>query len=161
MKAILTFFITSIVCFSLTGQSIDRSVISSFGSHFQNASFQSDATVGEVAIQSFKSGSLYLTQGFHQNEDRISTSVNEDTSSDLLRAWPIPANNVLHLEINEDLFARSYKIFNLIGVSQNEGIIHQKNETIDLVKLKEGAYILALLDENAQIIATKKFMKLK
>lgn len=57
-----------VCCFSLiaSSQSIERSVISSFGFSFSGDVVQNSCTVGEVVTFSGESGNIIITQGFQQ-----------------------------------------------------------------------------------------------
>ncbi|MDZ4822746.1 MAG: hypothetical protein SH856_04760 [Flavobacteriales bacterium] len=76
-----TFVITIIflLCSNLLllSQSIERSVISSFGFSYSGATLQSDCTVGEVVTATGSNGGIIITQGFQQPMLAISTCLGD------------------------------------------------------------------------------------
>lgn len=64
-----TLLLASLMVFigvNVSGQSIERFVISSMGGSFSNATLSIDQTVGEAVIATFSSPTVVLTQGFQQ-----------------------------------------------------------------------------------------------
>ncbi|MBL7944293.1 MAG: hypothetical protein JNM00_16125 [Flavobacteriales bacterium] len=62
----LFFFLFSFLSLTFYGQSIERSVISSFGLSYSGATLQADCTVGETVTATGSGGGLIITQGFQQ-----------------------------------------------------------------------------------------------
>ena len=58
-------------------QSIERSVISSFGFSYSGAMLQSDCTLGEVATATGTTPNLIITQGFQQPFASITTCLGD------------------------------------------------------------------------------------
>lgn len=67
------------LCVSLLtfSQSIERSVISSFGFSYSGATLQADCTVGEVVTATGSNGGIIITQGFQQPMFAISTCLGD------------------------------------------------------------------------------------
>lgn len=59
-------FLLSSFFLLLNAQSIERSVISSFGFSYSGAQLQADCTVGEVVTATGSNGGIIITQGFQQ-----------------------------------------------------------------------------------------------
>ncbi len=68
MKNVISLICLLLILISNTeAQSIERSVISSFGLSNANNDFQTDGTIGEVMTFTGESNESFLTQGFHQS----------------------------------------------------------------------------------------------
>lgn len=63
--------------FHLSAQSIERSVISSFGFSYSGAALQADCTVGEVVTATGSNGGITITQGFQQPMFAISSCLGD------------------------------------------------------------------------------------
>jgi hypothetical protein len=67
MKKIISITVLLVSCsFLINAQSIERSVISSFGMSYSGPGLQADMTVGEVVTFTGTGSGLIITQGFHQ-----------------------------------------------------------------------------------------------
>ncbi|MCW5909339.1 MAG: T9SS type A sorting domain-containing protein [Chitinophagales bacterium] len=65
---------------SLSAQSVSMQVISPTGGFFSNSNNRIAHTTGEMTmVQTFSSGSIVLTQGFHQPEKQNTVSINDFT----------------------------------------------------------------------------------
>ncbi|MBL7943659.1 MAG: hypothetical protein JNM00_12880 [Flavobacteriales bacterium] len=66
MKTLLVTFCFALIGTFIHAQSIERSVISSYGFSYSGASLQADCTVGETITATGSGGGLIITQGFQQ-----------------------------------------------------------------------------------------------
>jgi hypothetical protein len=149
--------LTSLFCFGsylpLSAQSIDRQVISTTGENFQTANGSLVMTMGEIAVETFKSD-IQLSQGFHQ-EWAIITSVtpaSEELSD--VKVYPNPTIGILHVESESEvqifLFDLSGKL--KISTSQPSGV-----GQIDLSDFAAGIYVLEVSD----LTGKKKVLKIE
>ncbi len=60
------FFVLKFIGMAVNAQSIERSIVSSFGFSYAGSGFQTDCTIGEVITFTGESNASFLTQGFHQ-----------------------------------------------------------------------------------------------
>ena len=57
------------------GQVATPSVVSSSGDSYNNGGVMMDYTLGEIVVETFSNSANILTQGFHQGDLMVSTSV--------------------------------------------------------------------------------------
>ncbi len=87
--------------------------------------------------------------------------IDEDQKS--FRTYPNPVINTLTVELKNYKEVRFIEVFNLVGRSVKNAAIEDPNGeyTLDLMDLGEGMYFISLLDENEQMITTKRFSKVR
>tara|TARA_B110000003_G_C16532195_1_gene489344 strand:+ start:163 stop:627 length:465 start_codon:yes stop_codon:yes gene_type:complete len=121
------------------GQILSPSVIGSAGASFNNSTFSTDLTVGEVTIETFNNITI-LTQGFHQviediNIDIVNLNLN-------IKVYPNPTSNFLIIEleqnVNADLFV--YDINGKLVIKDKLNKEQQKQ--LDFSFLNQGNYLL-------------------
>jgi hypothetical protein len=82
--------------FSVSAQSAERTLISSTGGSFNNASFSADYSVGELMVMTFSTPSLVLTQGFQQPPHPETPVIEPEHPLDIL-VYPNPGAGMFHL----------------------------------------------------------------
>ena len=104
---------------NLNGQidTLNQSVISNSGETFESNSYIINFTIGEVVTETLENNDKILSQGFHQPNDEIVTSVNElNGFGDEIRVYPNPTSNEVKLEFK---LSQSEKLqisfFNITG----------------------------------------------
>lgn len=83
-----------------------------------------------------------------------SLSIN-DYSNSKFKIYPNPANDILHLTLEENDF--SIKIFNLLGSEIRDYQTNVRNKTIDISNIKKGVYIIKIFSGKEREII--KFIK--
>lgn len=119
-------------------------VISNSGGTFSNANYTMDFTIGEIVIDEIGNGAKF-TQGFHQGDLAIITSIEEIDF--LIKLYPNPTISSFTIEFNEP------QTVQLILSDENGKIITQETinnqiaKSYDVSNLSQGNYFLTVLDK--------------
>lgn len=158
MKNRLLTLIAVMGIFGLTArsQTLSPTVISSSGGFYNNSSGMLSTTVAEMTmVQTFQSGSNFLTQGFQQPEDYTVGIVETPVVSGEFLIYPNPTNGsfVLSFTGNNNT-ETSIRLFNLAGqvvlekqVTQSAGL---NTINFDISTFSQGMYILGLATTNSK-----------
>ena len=89
----------------------------------------------------------------------------EDITADQksFRTYPNPVINTLTVELKNYQEIRFIEVYNLVGRTVKSAAIENPNGsyTLDLMDLGEGMYFISLLDQNEQMVTTKRFSKVR
>jgi Leucine Rich Repeat (LRR) protein/type IX secretion system substrate protein len=85
-------------------------------------------------------------------------NVNSLNSSNEFLLYPNPTRDILNIEIPEELQNYSVEIYNIHGTLVHETLIWN-GQSINILSLNNGIYILRMKDLNGKIVETKKFIK--
>jgi hypothetical protein len=155
-RGTLLFFIVSSFL-TVSGQSVSRYSVSSGGST-GNVAASIQSNIGELAVETYASAVMTLSQGFEQN-DQLPISVNAASQGfGNTRIYPNPSASVLYVEFEDDGSA-SIEIFDLAGRQhdvpvQKTTFSHVSAYTLDLGSLESGIYFIRLKDQKK---ATRNF----
>ena len=144
---------------------IERQVIATSGHFGDTGSHLVSSTVGEVATASYLAGNFHLTQGFQQSEDIVSSTDDVTLKVDF-KFYPNPTSGEAFLELNMPMAADlNFDILDVAGRNLgqmerqvNEGFFKQE---FDLHHLSPGAYFLRIQNEDAELLQSIKFMKIR
>lgn len=140
----------------ISAQSVAPEVVGSAGEHFENATYQMDWTVGEVAIETYSNATYTLTQGFHQNTYTV-TAIENPTSQDVrMTAYPNPASDFITIENTEDS-NMEYSIV-LTDINGKTYLIEKyfdSKKKINLSKYSKGIYFINVKSGNKTIKSFK------
>lgn len=77
--------------------------------------------------------------------------------------YPNPVRDILNLDFYNYENVRIVEIYNMLGKVVERVVIENTNETkkIDLSALSEGMFFISLIDNNNQLIETKRFSKVR
>jgi hypothetical protein len=137
-------------CLQITlAQSISPSVISTAGGLASNGGGSLSYTVGEMAmIETFSAKAHFLTQGFQQPWDFI-TTVDDPSSSIGIGVYPNPASGFFYVQLQSNLFTKaqlsmtdvlgSQVYFDIAEIS-SAVLVHQ----ISTTHLPAGIYVLSI-----------------
>lgn len=157
----LSLFTLLFLLTSLSGQSIERSVIGSFG-HHHNSNIKVDGTIGEVAVSTIKNSSLQLTQGFHQPPKNLSTDVLNNQLDMSIHLWPNPSSDLIYVSVPANISSIQYGIYDHYGRMVKMGELNQETETsIPILELMEGEYFFCLFSLENELVSSQRFIKLK
>ena len=92
------------------------------------------------------------------------SEVNQNSKSDFVSVkidiYPNPTNKLLKIKVqNRDNNIYSYKIFNIVGDIQDQGMINSDIHEIKINHLSAAPYIISFFDENGIPLLSKKFIK--
>jgi hypothetical protein len=95
-------------CNIVQGQSLSPEVIGSTGDFYTSPAGSVSFTIGETVVETFNSGSNYLTQGFQQ-PFMLVTAIPETSVENSMFVYPNPVKNNLFLDFN-NMEAGAYHI---------------------------------------------------
>ena len=136
------------------GQILSPSVIGSAGASFNNSTFSTDLTVGEVMIETFSNITI-LTQGFHQViEDINSDVINLDINT---KVYPNPTTNFLIIELEQNVNAELL-VYDINGkIVIKDKLNNEQQKQLDFSFLNQGNYLLHInIAENQSVYQINK-----
>lgn len=146
---------------SLQAQHLERQVTASAGDYHQAAGIGSlHWTLGETVTETLTSGSVRLSQGFHQ---LYVLAVNVDEPAEevfSLKVFPNPASATVSIqtEHNEPL---QWQLLDISGkLLRSQSLQAFGLQTIDLQVLPAGVYLLRATDER-RLVRTFKIVKIQ
>jgi hypothetical protein len=127
--------------------------------------FQISFMVGEPISTTLASGNYTLTQGFHQPENCVVTSVNNNLSLALpqLRVFPVPATETLRIDWATPLLeSANMYTYNTIGQLLDLRPISAGTDKtqFDLLNWPTGTFHTQIRGQQGQVLADFKFIKL-
>lgn len=137
---------------TLYGQmQIERQLVSCGGAYVATGNIQLSASVGEVATQTFISGSFNLTQGMQQSNATVTDVIDPVASVDY-RFYPNPTGGHAVLELDMPVAARLHfrvadPVGRLILQFSRDVPAGFYSEPFDLTTQAPGIYILSVADE--------------
>lgn len=158
MKKNLIILVLAVSYFSAIAQNYNLQLVSSAGDSYQNENFLIDWSVGEIAIETFQSESLILTQGFHQGSLEISTLINHSDLNISMKVYPNPTSSYIYLTTEATNEKLQVIITSLIGTTIFSGEINNSNWKFDFSNYASGTYIL-LISSNKQTLKSFKIIK--
>lgn len=165
MKRISGFILLLIIAISVSGQQVDRHVISSGGGQFQNNLISMDWTLGEPVILTFENDNAILTQGFHQDYLRITEIEDLIEESFEIKVFPNPASSFIHLKIsNEETLQPFIQLYDLHGkqlLNKQLAPSNKIDEQIELTGFPNGTYILKVTVSGGKQYKSYKVQKVQ
>ncbi|OFX22054.1 MAG: hypothetical protein A2041_02165 [Bacteroidetes bacterium GWA2_31_9b] len=159
------FLLLSVLCFFAilaNGQSISSSVVASAGGYSEAGGLSLSWTLGELAVETFTTSNLVLTQGFQQGYYEI-TGIDELSNKDFkVNIYPNPAVEYINIQIeNPEIKKVKIELFSMEGklISneefENTGTFFELN----LSNHSSSQLILKLTDLNSGKANTYKIIK--
>jgi hypothetical protein len=140
-----------------------QEVISSSGSSFNNSTNQLSWTLGETITETFVTDQSILTQGFQQSKLTV-TAINQISVKDInLKVYPNPVSEQLNVEVGEiETFSKIYlSLFDINGKLLIQKKMEKSVETIDMLYLIPGSYLLTVCFESDKLLQTFKVIKIE
>lgn len=84
-------------------------------------------------------------------------------SKKVFNTYPNPVRNTLNVELENYENITTLEVYNMVGRSVGTYSIENVSEVqqLDMLNLEEGMYFISLLDENGQLVETKRFSKIR
>ena len=128
---------------TLFAQSLTPQVFASSGTHYTSASAQLSFTIGEPLTSSYTSGTVMVTQGFHQPEQN--TSGIEENKPFAFNVYPNPTQDFITIAIKD----ASIDQYTVDLIDQWGQVIASRkltgdNQQVDVSALAAGTYHLRL-----------------
>ncbi|PKR81280.1 hypothetical protein CW751_05525 [Brumimicrobium salinarum] len=168
MKTLRFLLLTSgmLIYHEASGQlSADQMVIGSAGKgEVVSSSISASWTAGETAIQTQASGTLTLTEGFHQtNVDDLSIETNAPDID--LKLYPNPTHDKVYLGVNATEAQKiNYDLFTSLGQKVNlpessMSVDGYTEKTLDFGHLNKGTYLLRVTSDKGVQLSTIRIIK--
>lgn len=143
-------------------QTVDLQVIGSLGGSYADANIDVNYTAGEAVIETVASGSIVLTQGFHQPDYGLN-ALEEQVIDNNISLYPNPTRDELNIAFTNN--AKNYGTIEVMVVdlqgkqvySEEVTLIPGANDIIqlDCGSLKSGQYLLSIRSADGQISRAK------
>lgn len=162
MKNILI-LILSLYTLFIQAQSIERQVVGSVGGQSDSGTMNVDFTLGEVAVQTVQTGSVFLTQGYHQaTESTINTEELNVTVQ--YKMYPNPVTDIIYLELetennNLETFIHLVSIEGKIVDVKKINLDFKNKLSFNIKELSSGTYFIKIFDESLQNKKAIQFIK--
>ena len=143
------------------GQSISNELISSSGDCFENSSGMIYWSIGECMTETYANGGTILTQGFHQGEPGYYPGIDDDETGNLINVYPNPFIDQIFIEPQDMDSDIKIVITNLLGSIVFETHLLPDENSIDGSMLKNGIYIIKLIDKQNKNSYIFKIIKTK
>ncbi len=162
MRQTLLLFV--LICLMLVGygQSISSSVIATAGGSSEAGGINLSWTMGELAIETFTTTNLILTQGFQQGYYEITSIEDPLTKRIDLQIYPNPAIDIINILIeNQDSKSIRIELYSIDGKLvtneqwENTGSPYQ----FQLNRFSSNQYILKVIDLDNGISNSFKIIK--
>ena len=171
MQTILKYFLVLVlVVISYAGYtqvSLSQSVIASTGSFYSTSSTNYSYTAGELVVSTQSSGSMVLTQGFHQPlSTSTSTVIQEYSDANFsVNVFPNPTSDNISIEITTDQEADlTIEILDVLG--KVVGKVKQLNQFVghsiyqcELSNFSTGLYFIRISSIDDQFNKTVRVQK--
>jgi len=119
---------------------ISPSVVSSSGDSYSNGGVIMDYTLGEIVIETFSNSTTILTQGFHQGNLKVSTSV--ENIDIMTKVYPNPTTNFLIVELEKNVNAELL-VYDINGkIVIKDKLNEERQKQLDFSFLTQGNYLL-------------------
>ncbi|MCB2195914.1 MAG: T9SS type A sorting domain-containing protein [Bacteroidetes bacterium] len=159
------FYIFIVMCFLgvyASGQTISSYVIASAGESAEADGISISWTLGELAIETFETSDIILTQGFQQGYFEV-TSVGEPLSNNFdLKVFPNPATEYVMVELQSDEIKDGIiQMYDMNGrlVYNEKFNVTQGPNRIELSDLSSSQYILKVSNSSGEVLQTFKLIK--
>lgn len=151
MKKLIIVFLISMPPLAF-GQQIDRYVVAAGGDYFEATSTNITWTLGELAVESFTVGNMFLSQGFQQGNMMV-TSSGGIPAGFILKTYPNPVVDILIVETEKlDL---KYRIVDIHGKMLKNGNISSSSFELDFTSFPSGIYFLWIEENQTHKIIKK------
>lgn len=145
----------------LQSQNISNELISNSGDCFENSFGMIYWSIGECMTETYASGGTILTQGFHQAEPGYWIGILDTENKCRIKVYPNPFSDILFVESKEKDNDLKIVISDLLGSVVYKNNLLADRKAIDGSMLRNGLYILKIIDINNKTIQIIKIIKTK
>ncbi|MBD80495.1 MAG: hypothetical protein CL840_16380 [Crocinitomicaceae bacterium] len=163
-KGIISLFFL-LGAFTISAQSLERSVVSSGGQEQKNASLNLSFTVGESAITTSKQSTLIITQGFQQSYEEEGGDTNisvENQIVDLgISLFPNPSHQFVNITSTsgKELTLTVVDGLGKVILQQKISFKNQSEISIPVSAWAVGQYYFRLMEEGSEMLSNYKVVK--
>ena len=150
---------------TLTAQKLDRTIYSSCGKHIATATFSLSYNIGETIVNTGKTSSIILSQGFEQPDGAVITSVHSSSSLLFITAFPNPVKDMLYIHQTGNLKITdiNMEIVDVQGkrtIQENRQYLSPDHPIfIDLSGYRSGVYLIRLWAQKEEFTTSIKIIK--
>jgi hypothetical protein len=155
--SLFLFFLIFPLCIS--AQEISQEVISSSGYYSEGSSGQLSWTLGDLAVETYSTEEVSLTQGFQQPFYEVTTAFENLECNFLIQVYPVPSSDFITVEFNELQNNLKVILYNLQGEIILIQQVESKTITLDLNNLSPSEYILKILNNENILLKSYKIVK--
>ncbi len=141
-----------------------QSLVASSGDYFKLNSYQISWSLGEIAIETYTSDNLIVTQGFHQPEGKIVGIQENKTGGPAILIYPNPARDAVNIIIQAttvpDEYPDRYELYDVSGRLLDVNKITEKQFNLHIGKYSGALYFLRLLNSASGFSSTTIVQKL-
>ena len=160
MKKPISFFLFFLIFpLCIYAQEISQEIIASSGDYSDGSSGQLSWTLGDLAIETYSSGDLSLTQGFQQPSYEVMTAFENRDYNFVMRVYPVPSSDFITVEFDEIQNDLEVVLYNLQGEIVLIKQVESGTITLDLNNLSPSEYILKILIKENNLIKSYKIVK--
>jgi hypothetical protein len=137
-----------------------QQVVATAGEEFKNDIISISWTLGEPAIETLKSNSIILTQGFQQSDLRTNSNNAFVMSKANIKLYPNPTEDKMSLIVfDQNQVKLKYFLHDIEGKVMSSGSLSSPTSNIDLEFCPNGIYLLRLLDERGHSVRSFRVIK--
>ncbi len=151
------FFLIFPLCIS--AQEISQEIISSSGGYSDGSSGQLSWTLGDLAIETYSTGDVSLTQGFQQPAYEVTTAFENLEYNFAIQVYPVPSSDFITVEFDEVQNNLEVVLYNLQGEIVLSKKVESKTITLDLNYLSPSEYILKIINKEKSLLKSYKILK--
>jgi hypothetical protein len=145
---VLIFF--AFLSFDLFCQTIKSDVLASSGGSGTDEKNSMSWTLGETFINEYSNEAFTISQGFHQGFKSLPASIDDNTNSVDIIAFPNPVTDLLSVVVNIDNTNIQWKveIFDARGILMTSWKSEKTRFEIDLSSFENGTYLVRISQKN-------------
>jgi hypothetical protein len=132
-------------------QTLQNEVIGSSGATYALDNIEISWTLGESIIESYQSGNIFISQGFHQPVFKFLEIHEREQPPFLAHIFPNPTNRFIQIELSGISETEKFKLIlsDMMGKVLLNQIIHPADhDQVDLVEYSNGMLLLKLIRLN-------------
>lgn len=129
-------------------QTIQNEVIASAGDAFLMGNTEISWTLGESIIESYQSGNIFISQGFHQPIFKFFEIPEQENLVFLANIFPNPTNRFIQIEMTGSSEMENFSLIlsDIMGKILLSKLINpDSHDQIDLVEYSQGILLLKII----------------
>jgi hypothetical protein len=154
IKPIIFLFLCFAPGLESNSQSLTQQIVASAGSSQTTLQW----TVGELVVATFTNANYTLTQGFHQNNIKVTAIETLMSSNISFRVFPNPTSDFVTIQADKELPDAQIELYNIKGELISKKLLNT-NSQIDFTALSSGTYLLKVVSAMNKINSTYRIVK--
>ncbi len=114
-------------------------------------------TLGELSVETYQAGNVFLTQGFHQPSFLITNITNKKLVLAEVSVYPNPATEFI--KIRCEFLGYNFRLVDMAGKTISEGKLDKFETEIKLNDISEGVFFIEIFSVMAPYRNTYKVVK--